>query len=118
MPQTGLSYGLCDGYAKSGVTIEHRDPDLELRDLPVEVSRHEALAEEFDAFHLRLCAASAVEYEHENVASSASDRSLSIGAARKRDRSTPTPNSPTGQLDTPMGGDCCINGIIWPRLCF
>ncbi len=60
LPQTDLSYGLCDGYAKGRVAIEHRDPDLELRNLPVEVSRHEALAEQFDAVHLRLCAASAV----------------------------------------------------------
>ena len=39
-----LSYGLCDGYAESGVAVEHRDPDLELGDLSVEVPCHEALA--------------------------------------------------------------------------
>jgi hypothetical protein len=59
-PQTDPAYGLCDWYAKSGVTVEYCDPDLELNDLSVEVSGHEALAEEFDAIHLRLCAASAV----------------------------------------------------------
>lgn len=58
-PWTHLSYGLSDGYAESGVEIEHRGPDLELSNLPVEVSGHEALAKEFDAVHLRLCAASA-----------------------------------------------------------
>ena len=51
---------LCDGYAKSCVAVEHRNPDLELGDLPVEVSGHETLAKEFDAVHLRLCAAPAV----------------------------------------------------------
>ncbi|SFH17211.1 Transposase DDE domain-containing protein, partial [Phaeobacter italicus] len=35
LPQPDLSYGLCDGYAKGRVAIEHRDPDLELRNLPV-----------------------------------------------------------------------------------
>jgi len=35
-PQTDLSYGLSDGYAKSCVAIEHRDPDLELSNLSVE----------------------------------------------------------------------------------
>ena len=59
-PRTDLSFGLSDGYAKGGVTVEHRDPGLELSDLSVEVSGHEALAEEFDAVHLRLCAASSV----------------------------------------------------------
>ena len=39
-PQTELSYGLCDGYAKSCVAVEHCDPDLELGDLSVEVSGH------------------------------------------------------------------------------
>ena len=55
-----LSYGLCDGYAKSCVAVEHGDPDMELSDLPVEVSCHEALARELDAVHLFFCAATAV----------------------------------------------------------
>ena len=33
-PRTDLSYGLCDRYAKSGVAVEHRNPDLELSNLP------------------------------------------------------------------------------------
>lgn len=39
-PQRDLSYGLCDWYAKGGVTIEHRDPDLKLGNLPVKGPRH------------------------------------------------------------------------------
>ena len=59
-PRTDLSYGLSDGYAKSGVAVEHRDADLDFGDLPVEVSRHQGLAEKLDAVHLALDAASAV----------------------------------------------------------
>lgn len=57
LSQTGSAYGLCDGYAKNGVTVVQRDLDLELSDLSVKISGDEALAEEFDAVHLRLCAA-------------------------------------------------------------
>lgn len=60
LPRTDLFYGLRDGYAKGDVTVEHRDPDLELADLSVEVPTHEALAKEFDAAHLRLCTALSV----------------------------------------------------------
>ena len=60
-PGTDLCYGgLRDGYAKSGVAVEHRDADLERGNLPVEVSGDEASAKEFDAVHLCLCAAAAV----------------------------------------------------------
>jgi len=39
-PRADLSCGLCDGYAKSCVTIWHCDVDLDLSELPVKVSRH------------------------------------------------------------------------------
>jgi len=42
-PQTDLSYGPCDRNAKSGVTVEDGDADLDFCDLPVEVPHHEAL---------------------------------------------------------------------------
>jgi len=57
---THLTYGLSNGCSKSDVAIEHRDLDLELSNLPIEVSSHEALAKQFDAVHLCLCAAPAV----------------------------------------------------------
>jgi hypothetical protein len=58
--QTDLSYGLCDGYAKRCEDVEDRGPDLDLRNLPVEVSCREALAEQFHTMHFRLNAASTV----------------------------------------------------------
>lgn len=33
LSRTDLSYGLCDGYAKGGVAVQHRNPDLDLSDL-------------------------------------------------------------------------------------
>ena len=39
-PRTDLSYGRCDGYAKSGVAVENGDADLDFRDLPIKVSCH------------------------------------------------------------------------------
>ncbi len=38
-PRTDLSRDLCDGDAERGEAIEHGDPDLELRNLTVEVPR-------------------------------------------------------------------------------
>ena len=58
--QDGLSHSFRDGYAERGVAVQDGDQDLELSDLLVEVSGHEALAKEFDAVHLCLCAASPV----------------------------------------------------------
>jgi len=49
--QTDLSYGLCDGYAKRSEAVEDRGPDLDLRNLPVKVSRREALTEQFHTMH-------------------------------------------------------------------
>jgi len=43
LPQADLSYGLCLGYAKSGEAVEDRGADLDLGNLPIEVSRREAL---------------------------------------------------------------------------
>jgi hypothetical protein len=59
-PRADLSYGLCHGYAESGVTIEHGDTDLDFRDLPIEVSRHEVLAQKFHTMHLGFDTAPAV----------------------------------------------------------
>ena len=59
-PQTDLSYGLSDRYAKSCVAVEHRDLDLEFGHLSFEVSGHKALAQKFDAIHFCFCAATAV----------------------------------------------------------
>ena len=50
-PRTGLSYGLGDGYARTSVAIGEGDPDLDHRDLPVEVPRHEALSHQFHTMH-------------------------------------------------------------------
>jgi len=44
-PQTDLAYGRRDRYANSGVAVQHGDTDLDFRDLPFEVPRHERLAE-------------------------------------------------------------------------
>ena len=48
------------GDAEGGETVQHAGPDVELRDLPVEVPRHEALTQKLDALHLRFGAAPAV----------------------------------------------------------
>jgi hypothetical protein len=45
LPQTGLVYSLCSGYAKSCEAVQDRGTDLDLRNLPVEVARREALTE-------------------------------------------------------------------------
>lgn len=59
-PRTDLSYGLCDGNAKSGAAVKDRDTHLDFRDLPVEVSCHQGLPKQFNAIHLCLDTASAV----------------------------------------------------------
>ena len=51
LPQTDLAYGLSDGYAKSGVAVEDCDADLDFRNLPFEVPRHQRLAEQFHTMH-------------------------------------------------------------------
>ena len=61
-PQTDLPYGHGDGYAKCGVAVEYRDSDLDFRDLPVEVPRHEALPHQFHTMHLALDAAPAMVF--------------------------------------------------------
>lgn len=42
----GLSLRLFNWYAKSSVAVEHDDAALDFRDLPTEVSRHEAFPEQ------------------------------------------------------------------------
>lgn len=59
-PRTDSSYRLSDRYTESGVTVEHGDAELDFRNLPIKVSGHDGLAEQFDAVHLALDAASAV----------------------------------------------------------
>tara|TARA_R100000544_G_C2171187_1_gene32307 strand:+ start:250 stop:498 length:249 start_codon:yes stop_codon:yes gene_type:complete len=46
-----LPDSLCCGYAKSGVAVEHGETGLDFRGLPVEVSRREALPQQFHAMH-------------------------------------------------------------------
>ena len=41
----GFTYWLSEGYAKSSVAVEDGDTDLDLCDLPIEVPRHQRLAE-------------------------------------------------------------------------
>lgn len=48
------------GDSERGEAIKYGDADVKLCDLAVEVSRCQALAEEFDAMHFRLYAASPV----------------------------------------------------------
>ena len=43
IPQKDLSYSLSLGYAKNGVAFEDGDADLDLRNLSVEIPRHERL---------------------------------------------------------------------------
>ncbi len=45
LPQADLSYGICLGYAKSGKSVEDRG------NLPIEVTRREALTEQFHTMH-------------------------------------------------------------------
>jgi hypothetical protein len=55
-----LSHGFSDGDPERGEAIQDGHTNLELGDLTVEVPRGQALAQEFDAVHFGLCAASAV----------------------------------------------------------
>ena len=55
-----LFHGFCDRNAKGGVAIQDRDAHLNLRDLAIKVVGHEALAQQFNAMHLCLDAASSV----------------------------------------------------------
>lgn len=59
-PRTDSSHGFRDGYSECGEAAQHGDPDLELYDLTVEVTRGKTLPQELDAVHLDLCTASAV----------------------------------------------------------
>ena len=60
LPQTDLFCDLRKRYAEGSETVHNGGTDLELRDLTVEVPRHEALAQQFHAMHLGFDAASAV----------------------------------------------------------
>jgi len=51
LPRTDLSYGNSFGYAKSCERVEYRGADLDLRNLPIEVSRRKALTEQFHTMH-------------------------------------------------------------------
>lgn len=59
-PGTDLASDHSDGRSESGEAVEDGDPDLELRDLTVEVARCQSLPQQFDAVHLCLDAAPAV----------------------------------------------------------
>ena len=60
LPQTDLAYSDCSGNAKRGEPVKDRSTDLDFRDLPIEVTRREALTEQFKTMHFRLNATSAV----------------------------------------------------------
>lgn len=52
--RTDLSYDFYGAYSNNGVTVEDGDPDLELRNLSVEVPCDQPLAEQFGTINLRL----------------------------------------------------------------
>jgi hypothetical protein len=58
--QTDLCLDLGDWAAQGDAVVQNGDTDLELCNLAVEVPRHVALTQQFDAVHLRLCATLAV----------------------------------------------------------
>jgi len=51
-PRTDLPYSLSLGYAKHREAIEDRSADLDLSNLPLEVSCGEALTKQFHTMHL------------------------------------------------------------------
>ena len=55
-----LAYGNGTRYAKSCEAVQDRGTDLDLRNLPIEVARREALTEELHTMHLGFDAAPAV----------------------------------------------------------
>ena len=57
---TDLSDELCDGCAERGEAVQDGDTNLELRNLTVEVTRHETLTQKLYAVHLCFDAAPAV----------------------------------------------------------
>jgi len=52
-PRTDLSHDLCDGHAERSEAVHHGDPDLDLRDLTIEVPRGQTLARQFRFADLR-----------------------------------------------------------------
>jgi len=60
LPLSDLSYSNSFGDAKRSEAVEDRGADLDLRDLPVEAPRREALTEQFHTMHFCLNAASAM----------------------------------------------------------
>ena len=59
-PWTDLACDLSNRYAKSDVAVENGNADLNFRDLPVEVPRHEALPQQLHKMHLGSDTASSV----------------------------------------------------------
>ena len=53
-PRTGSSHGLCERDAKGSGAVHDRDADLDFRNLPVEVPRHEALPHKLRIVRRRL----------------------------------------------------------------
>ena len=60
LPQTDLAYSDCSGNAKCSEPVKDRSTDLDFRNLPIEVTRREALTKQFNTMHFCLKAASAV----------------------------------------------------------
>lgn len=52
LPLTDLTYSPCFGDAKCCETVEDGGTDLDLGDLPIEVTRGESLTKQSDAMHL------------------------------------------------------------------
>ena len=53
-PRTDSCHALRDGRAEGGEAVEHRDADVKLGDLALEIARGDPLAESFEAPHLGL----------------------------------------------------------------
>lgn len=55
-----LPDGLCEGVSERGEAIEYGDAAVNFRDLPVEISCRQTLAQQLDTMHFRLDAASSI----------------------------------------------------------
>ena len=60
LPRSDLSHALRDRGSEGREAVEDRGSDLEFCDLPFEVARHDALAQQFEAVHFGLDQTSSV----------------------------------------------------------
>lgn len=84
-PRTDLSHGFGDRDTGRSVTVQYGDPDLEFRDLTVEVAGHETLTQQFDTMHLRFDAARTV------ITTPSTDRQVHAKDAAERGRQRARP---------------------------